>query len=263
MLADLPREVVAADMERIFGPLGERQIIITPRQPHVSGGKSGSRKQTALRYIIIALTVLALMGAGIVGYRLIAVQDFLRQTTGWPAVQLQIPAIFKDRSSDAPVPEHTSISPVSPVSPSDATVDTRAILPPSPPLPQTQTQTQTKSPSPPGPRIKAPLSSNIVDDSVDDVPVPDRRTAAPLQRDCPPGSEENRCIYQDVMAADARLRLAYKRARQAGVAENILRTTNLRWRQALQRSQDAPDLAIERYNRLATMLDQQREEINH
>lgn len=250
MLADLPSKVVAADMERIFGPLGKRSAAIAPHLRHTSDGISGPRKQTALRYIIIVLTLLLVTGVGIMGYRSLAVQDFLKQNTDGLAEQLHTPAILKNRSSHTSNIVSTVIPPVTRSSPSDAAppAATTASLPQSQPAPV--------------PRVKATPSANIIDDSVADVPAPVRRIAPPLQRDCPPGSEENRCIYRDVMAADARLRLAYNRARQAGVAGNILRAANRRWQQALQRSEDAPDLAIERYNRLTTMLDQQREDIN-
>ncbi len=250
MLADLPGKVVTADMERIFGPLGKRPVAIAPHLRHPSDGNSRARKQTALRYIIIMLTLLLVIGVGIVGYRSIAVQEILKQNTDGLAEQLHIPAILKNRSSHASTLVSTAVPPVTRSSPSDVAppAATTAALPDSQPTP--------------APRIKTTRSANIIDDSVADVSAPVRRIAPPLQRDCPPGSEENRCIYRDVLAADARLRLAYNRARQAGVADNILRAANRRWQQALQRSEDAPDLAIERYNRLATMLDQQREDIN-
>ena len=74
------------------------------------------------------------------------------------------------------------------------------------------------------------------------------------QQGCEPGGLQDECIYRDLVAADARLRRAYERAADAGLSASWLRSINARWERARDLSRDEPDRAIERYERLAELL---------
>ncbi len=88
-------------------------------------------------------------------------------------------------------------------------------------------------------------------------PVADRRPADRRSRaaDCPPGSEDDGCIYQDVVGADRRLRAAYDDAARAGVPTGELVAIRRRWDRARAISLDAPDETIRRYNQLTDRLE--------
>ncbi|WP_375427101.1 hypothetical protein [uncultured Sphingomonas sp.] len=78
---------------------------------------------------------------------------------------------------------------------------------------------------------------------------------------CAPGSLEDRCIYQDVLNADARLRVAYDAAKRDGVSKLWLSAVSRRWNQAWKKSEDDPDGTISRYRQLADALDEERREV--
>ncbi|PAX07325.1 hypothetical protein [Sphingomonas lenta] len=87
---------------------------------------------------------------------------------------------------------------------------------------------------------------------------PERRTqraTAPRRRGCAPGSPEDHCIYQDVLAAHNRLSASYERAKRSGVPAEYLFGVRARWARARKVADDEPDAAIARYNRLADFLD--------
>lgn len=72
---------------------------------------------------------------------------------------------------------------------------------------------------------------------------------------CAPGSNEDRCIFADVLAADRRLRAAWSRATRAGVPNDDLVAIRRRWTRARGISLESPDETIRRYDALATALD--------
>ncbi|GAA3699109.1 hypothetical protein GCM10022268_06650 [Sphingomonas cynarae] len=71
---------------------------------------------------------------------------------------------------------------------------------------------------------------------------------------CRPGSEENRCIYREVRAADRRLVAAYHAATAAGVPRREMLAVRRIWTRALAVSLDDPDGTIRTYDELAARL---------
>ena len=94
----------------------------------------------------------------------------------------------------------------------------------------------------------------------DPAPAWRRRGGGVAVSDCPPGSLDNRCIYQDVLAAHGRLFRAFERAKEDGVSNRDLTAVTRRWREARDRAEDDPDGAIRRYNQLADQLDDLRQD---
>ncbi|MFS0772141.1 hypothetical protein [Sphingomonas sp. 1P08PE] len=96
-------------------------------------------------------------------------------------------------------------------------------------------------------------------EQVQEVPPPVRTAAArrrpAVASDCPPGSDDDRCIYRDVVGADRRLRAAYDDATQAGVPTDELVAVRRRWDRARAISLSEPDETIRRYDRLTERLD--------
>lgn len=86
-------------------------------------------------------------------------------------------------------------------------------------------------------------------------------TGAQFSSVCSPESLDDRCIYQDVLSADTRLRLAYDRAERSGVSNWQLAGIDRRWSQAREHAQDDPDGTIRRYDQLAKMLDEKHRDI--
>ncbi|WP_375390479.1 hypothetical protein [uncultured Sphingomonas sp.] len=76
-----------------------------------------------------------------------------------------------------------------------------------------------------------------------------------LDEPCSRDASTNECIYQDVLAADRRLRMAYDDAVRAGTPTSRLAWVNREWRQARSDSLDHPDETIRRYNALVGELD--------
>ncbi len=85
------------------------------------------------------------------------------------------------------------------------------------------------------------------------VPVATARSAA-ADDGCRPGSEENRCIYREVRAADRRLVAAYHAATEAGVPRREMLAVRRIWTRALAVSLDDPDGTIRTYDELAARL---------
>jgi hypothetical protein len=83
----------------------------------------------------------------------------------------------------------------------------------------------------------------------------DRRDGSANISPCTPGSDEDRCIYQDVLNADARLRTAFGRAQRDGVSNAQLAKIRARWSEARRDADYDPDGTISRYNQLANALD--------
>jgi len=75
---------------------------------------------------------------------------------------------------------------------------------------------------------------------------------------CAPGQSEQHCLFEDVLDADTRLRLAYDRADRAGVPTDTLTAINRSWRRARRYAEADPRGTIRRYERLADALDDER-----
>jgi hypothetical protein len=76
--------------------------------------------------------------------------------------------------------------------------------------------------------------------------------------DCAPGASEQRCVFEDVLAADVRLRRAYARADRVGVSVDTLTAINQSWRRARRGAEADPYGTIDRYQRLTDALDDER-----
>jgi len=260
MVTNLPTDPVAADMDRIFKPLARRGLVGTVPLDRTGPGKKarGGRRWRGVT-IVAPVLVVAASTVLAVGYA--------RQDAPRPAATATI------------VPDTAALR--STASPS-AAVQTVALVAPS-----VRTGSETlvdadgnRTTEPSAPAIAPPRRMSAeTGAAARSVPV-DRRTRAasasvPAEAEavrstrgrsaaagCAPGSLEDRCIYQDVLNADARLRLAYSRARRSGVSVRQLTAVNRRWIRAREMSLDDPDGTIERYDALADTLDQARRDLD-
>ncbi|WP_277969130.1 hypothetical protein [Sphingomonas echinoides] len=262
MVTNLPPDSVAADMDRIFKPLAKRGLAGTSLNDRAGSARKG---RGGRRWRIVALAAPALVvaaGAALgVGY---LAQDPVRS----PAVSAAtaVPSRAAVGASAAP---STALQTVALVAPSvrtgseiiiddegNGTVAPRAptIDPVRRPMGAERAATDDVTPDRSTPRDVRARSTPEASETVR----PGRSGNAAAG--CAPGSLEDRCIYQDVLDADARLRLAYSRARRSGVSAGRLTAINRRWIRARERSLDDPDGTIERYDALAGALDRARRE---
>jgi uncharacterized protein YecT (DUF1311 family) len=261
MVTNLPTDPVAADMDRIFKPLAKRGLASAMPLDRAGPGKKsrGGRRWRGLT-IVAPVLVVAASTMLAVGY--------VRQDTPHPAV------------TATTVPDSTSFRSSTPPS---AAVQTVALVAPSV---RTGSEmlvdadgNRTMEPRAPAIEPLRRTTGEAGDAATRAIPA-DRRarstpsstpTAAEAVRParggsaaagCAPGSLEDRCIYQDVLNADARLRLAYSRARRSGVSVRQLTAVNRRWIRARELSLDDPDGTIERYDALSDMLDRARRDLD-
>lgn len=221
MPTDLPMRRVAADMERIFRPLADR-----PPVPRAKPGRPAAPVATRKRPLpwIAGAIVLGVCGAAIGYGRDDRAKDPV-VAAGTPAPTPSPTATAAPRSTAAPIAQ-------------------LALAPPGPGIAEAV------------PAVQADLSRRPVDS-----PRPRRAVArhepAP-ERDCEPGDTDDQCIYQEVLAADTRLRRAYARAAEAGVDSADLAVIQRRWNRARRDADDDPDGTIRRYDRLAEALEEAR-----
>ena len=272
MATDLPDDSVTAEMERIFRPLaGRAPLADLPYNRSIS--QSRPRTGKVLRRLTFAAPVLV-VGAGValaLGYvrpdsRPSPIKTVMTSTSTISRPPVAAP---RDTPSIAPVPSIED--PVDPQT--TALLDDRGSNAltdaPARPAPQPARVVAERSALPsrvsalPTPAVGStareslPPRSSTIDGSVRRQVRPDR-AVAPSPAPCRPGSLEDRCIYQDVLNADARLRLAYSRAKRSGVSNAKLTAITRRWSRARELSEDDPDGAIQRYDQLADTLDQAR-----
>ncbi|WP_375403546.1 hypothetical protein [uncultured Sphingomonas sp.] len=283
-------DAVTADMERIFQPLAGRALV--PAFHHDERPRRRGRAGRARRWAPYAASaLLALIVAALaIGY---GITD--RSTPGATRIAAAVPPPMSlPTTVDVPVPSISSTIDERSNATSPATVPSPEGSPAVP------SATNRPATSPPRVAAFAAVLPRRADEaasgpraaaSIDPVPparllratVPARPEAEPRRvasspvaiaasrraarsrtaaaaRPCVPGSEDDRCIYQDVLAADARLRRAYDRALQAGTANLWMSAIKRRWVDARYDSLDDPDGTIRRYDRLAAALDNKRRE---
>lgn len=231
---------VADDMERIFAPLAGRAAAPQP-------ATEPSRKRPVAW--LIAAGALALAAAAAIGIDLGTVPPV--KTPERPLAAARAPAPV--REGPAPTAQLAVAEP--PLTTSSAAA--AAPVASSPDAPADSVEGVRDAPRA---TAAATASSRPADVRAPGRAVPGR-PALPADDGCTPDSPENRCIYRDVMAADARLRRAYDRAADAGVSSSWLAAVNRRWERARDRVEDEPDRAIERYDQLAEALDAERREV--
>ncbi len=229
MATDFERDrSVKADMERVFGPSALPAEPATDDRPAVPGtvvrtGKPGRRWLLLAAPVLAALFVIAL-----------AVRFALTLVPANVATPAPARAPASAYVAAAPRPVPTAI-----------------------PVAEPATPEMTPDDFGPAPVDDRPAAAIVVPPVAPDTAAgrtaPPRRAAAAA--DCPPGSDEDRCIYQDVVSADRRLRAAYDAAVRAGVPTGELVAVRRRWDRARAISLDAPDETIRRYRQLTERLE--------
>lgn len=245
-------ETVVADMDRIFRPLAVRPATAAAMRPATVVGRARRRS----RWWVLGAPALVLAVGTALG--LTAIRE------GWqPPVATTRPAIadayrvrtpdMASRPSGVPAtvePESVAAAPAPDAGVSD--VDAPAPVARADDLPPSDAPTMR-----PSTRTIVPATRSA---PVRDPAIRRRRDGGVAGSDCPPGSLENRCIYQDVLAAHNRLYRAFERAKADGVSNRDLTAVTRRWRDARDRAEDDPDGAIRRYNQLADQLDDLRQD---
>ena len=99
--------------------------------------------------------------------------------------------------------------------------------------------------------------SNGTNTIVSTPPLPEYHTEVDARIQCLPDSSDDRCIYQDVMNADARLRRAFNRAAQEGVSRPALSFVLKEWNRARRQATSDPDQTINRYEQLENALERE------
>lgn len=238
---------VTRDMERVFAPLEGRLVA-----PNTELG-------TPHRKIGRSLKVRVLIGAVLAGGMLAAGY----QMSAVPPVRTDRPAVAR---SLAAAPSAFSVA-RAPASNAADDGNNRGLLTSRPnsamtPLVKSSPSlVPTTAPSPAVPEAAVAQQASRSPKRQTRSTRPERRSLVGTnaidkgrQRGCEPGSLQDDCIYRDLVAADARLRRAYERAADAGLSASWLRSINARWERARDLSRDEPDRAIERYERLAELL---------
>jgi len=264
MSINVQAESVAADMDRIFGPLADRPApTVASRDLVIVGG--GRRRS---RWLMFGAPVLVLIAGTALGVTY-ARDDWRPQMV---SARSATPADYRISGSDTarPATGGTVAGPAEPdVGAGDGAGagDTLAVDVPDPVGqaagdPGLAATASTRAAA--DPRAPARIASDATRASagIDRAarPASARRggDTATILPGCVPGSLEDRCIYQDVLNADGRLRRAFERARQDGVANRDLTAISRRWRQARDLASDDPDGTIRRYDQLADTLDDLR-----
>ncbi|MGR6329074.1 hypothetical protein ACU5AX_08415 [Sphingomonas sp. XXL09] len=245
-------EAVVADMDRIFGPLVERRTTAAAARPAVVAGRQRRRS----RWWMLGAPALVLVAGTALG--LTAIRE------GWQppvaatrsatpdAYRVRAPAMASRPSGAPAMVEPDSVAAAPAPDARNADVDAPAAVardadsPPSD-APAMRPPTRTIIPATRSAAVRGPAIQR-------------RRDGGVTAPDCPPGSLENRCIYQDVLAAHNRLYRAFERAKADGVSNRDLTAVTRRWRDARDRAEDDPDGAIRRYNQLADQLDDLRQD---
>lgn len=263
MATHLPTDSVAADMDRVFKPLAQRALSATQASP--SSARSHQRARGWSRMVLVAPILFVVAGGTLaIGY---VSQDALGPKSSTRATLTTMRRVVAGPAAPAHAPTATVPSVQSVVaSPIDATLPPQVGSDPDRGAVATATrpantarfsnQPQDLANARSSPELRTSLARS--DPALQPAPAQRDRLIRPAQNDCVAGSLEDRCIYQDVLNADARLRMAYGRARRAGVSTQQLTAINRRWVRARDQADDDPDGTIARYNQLADALDQAR-----
>lgn len=256
MSVELQANGVAEDMERIFRPVAGRRASSVPSRK----AAAPDRRRRASRLLLLGVPALVVAAGASLGLDAIGGEPAAKVTTARAATATVRPVAIP---SAAPAADETFAEQVAPDVPGPD-VGTRNVEPPvvlrSASLPD-ETPQHFRPLRPPLARVvqaqpdqEPPVAAQA------ESPAPVRsarrlREVATPVADCPDGSPEDRCIYQDVLSADRRLRVAYERARQEGVEKLVLSVVGRHWREARERAEDDPDGTIRRYDYLASRLD--------
>lgn len=259
MSINVQLDSVSADMERVFRPIAGR--IAGPGVARESVTAVTRRGRS--RWLMLGAPILVLIAGTALGVNYVREEWRPQMASAKPA------APVRERSTRTSVagPE-VVVRAIGPAVPATLTGDgdASAAQAPEPPERRGSREANSESSSPRGMRDDRDASRMSSEDgrgAADDRPIRsatvrrggDAGTTLP---GCVPGSLEDRCIYQDVLNADGRLRRAFERAKQDGVGNRDLTVISRRWRQARELASDDPDGTIRRYDRLADALDDLR-----
>jgi uncharacterized protein YecT (DUF1311 family) len=236
---------VAADMARIFAPLAGRSIPTATNVDPADRGDAGSQRSSGKRVLFVAPLLVLLAGGALASIYI--VNDGLKTP---PA----------SRTIAAPTsPETAGASKRGPgAGPAAATARTTS-----------DTGQERSSDIPDDASVRedrtsiatAPGEQRRREATGETVAQRNEGDGARSRSDCEPGSLEDRCIYQDVLNADDRLRRAFDRARRSGVPSARLTVVQRRWTLARDAAESDPDGTIRRYDQLADLLDRERDEV--
>lgn len=268
MPVDPMTDLVAADMERIFGPLtGRPEVRPLPYHHEVERTSDANAGRRTIWYAIMALSVIAVLAPVLIANRTTSLTAFIQDRVFLSGNRSQAAAVVRSPRLQSVAVRDALATPsgdfgrvddpmVGPV-PNDTGNDGKLMMP----KPMVITSDQALV-NPERPTTSKNAPSRQVTNRVGAASrVFAAKKSKPAPSACPPDSTDNRCIYQDVIYADTTLRVAFNRAKDAGVSQAFLADVGARWRKALQRSLDDPDGTIDRYNQLAATLDWQREDM--
>lgn len=267
-VTDLDKDrIVKSDMERVFRPLAGRSPA--PEYEPAFERDARTRRRSAgvrggFRWLSFAAPVLLVLFVAAFAIRFgitePAAYRSAREPSAEPPAQAVAPrstAVAAPAAAPRPVPVAEEVARADRTRPLTAEAPPREA---GPELPMQEPEIATRATRPtfgrrterPTARAAGPavVASAASERRISRAP----RRSASSDEPCAPGSEEDRCIYQDVMHADARLRAAYARATRNGVPTSDLAGVRRRWSRAQRVSLDAPDEAIRRYDRLADEL---------
>lgn len=238
---------VAADMERIFEPLAGRSLVLSSRD----FAKRSSPARWRAAFIVFFSLILCITAALAVGFALndpprpVALKTTAEQpATVAPVRMIPVPTVRAmatqmrpATATEKPVVAARKVKSVNRVPPSSLTSAVSAARTPRPELHS---------------RPNGSLSNHS-----------ERQETAsrPASRGCQQGDQEDWCIYQDVLSADRRLRLAYSRAERAGVPLTLLSRFSKNWNRARDHADDDPEGTMQRYEQLADAVDEARLEV--
>ena len=250
----------AADMARIFEPLAGRTSATAGLQGDNSTVGRTGLKRRSITFVAPALVIIATIGLATafvtskgVKERAPAANDRSQIT---PSQNTTPP---QPKSADSSTPPHQAQAIMVPETGSLQDGQTGEL--------QTSSATSPASITTPSERAKTTPRPDATGKSrADAAPSPpraggavqkfqDRREGFANLPRCTPGSTEDRCIYQDVLNADSRLRTAFDNAQRNGVSNAQLATIRARWNTARRDADDDPDGTIWRYNQLTATLD--------
>ncbi|WP_010162612.1 hypothetical protein [Sphingomonas sp. PAMC 26617] len=266
MASDLPPTSVSADMDRIFKPLSDRAPVNSAQQDRSRQDARARGKRDWRFFTIVAPALVLVAGTALaVGYgqfgQLPKPLEATRHVAPIPPSQRAAPTATVPTPSGEQAAHQTVATDVEdplPPPPTDGTLAPPAEASTASNRARVVDRRAVRGEQPAGTAPRATLAR--ADSSQRPVLTRGESSDGGASSQCPPGSLEDRCIYQDVLNADARLRRAYRRARQSGVPYGQLESINRQWIRAREAAQDDPDGTIQRYDRLTGMLDRARQD---
>ncbi|QQV77739.1 hypothetical protein H5J25_02870 [Sphingomonas aliaeris] len=233
---------VAADMERIFAPLAGRSSQATAN-PVIVRSDNAPPPRPAGKGLLYVAPLLVLVAGGALASIYISndgspTAPVARSVAAAPTIATDTGAGGEADMVESSMPADSSEMETGVSQSVPAPQDVAAAVPPLPAAPAVQRR-----------RDRSDAANEDGEAQSGDVP----------SRACEPGSLDDQCIYQDVLNADGRLRRAFDRARRTGVPSGRLTAIQRQWISARDSADADPDGTIRRYDRLADILDQERE----